>query len=766
MKLPPIPFVVLDTETTGFVPRVHRIIEFASIGIRDGKIAATFEQLFSTGGEVPPQVEVLTRIKSKDLAGKPTFGEMRAELEKHLPEGSVLVGQNLSFDLSMLKGEGMDLSGRPWIDTSLLASLVFPELKSYSLGYMSTALALNHEPAHRAMGDVRATLELLGKIWERLLELPPDLATTAKGYLCRSTPGYRMLFEALEATGKSAPAWMRSLKGKTASDSPASPVSFVTPPPGVVALHEESLHPASLQVILDAADKDKNTHWIAVKNLESAVRKIRLPEDVRVIHPPLLILDPVAVERLRAQESFSAEEALLITKIDWFRPRLRAEIAVHGGERDVWNGKLACTETSEAYTGQFTAKASSFVLDHRQLLAFLADPAHAAHGALSGDAHIVIDDASMLEDTATKAYGHFCAIDELQAASQGHALLTKLADLTALWAEQTRGTEDTHLLTPADLSRSETKSMREQLDSFILDTTLPERTLHLLRELRCLLEMKTFAGEVRWIEIKPNRSIHLHGAPERVDALLRTSLYDRFPTTLIVPDGSNDFLPEVLPSTQKTMHADPLPLPPETVAVTFREDAKIPDILRNPPSGRTVVLASSKRLIEQLFVQCTEELEAKGVTMICQGLSGGQGRMEAEFLAATTPVLWLLTPWMYEGIELLEGGIDHLILETVPFDHPGYPVLARRKNHYKNSFEEYCLPRVEHRLFRLLRTFCRHRNPGGDMTILDQRLRDRGYGPRIRSYVETIARGEKQPSQAPAKTVVKTKKSSGQQTLF
>jgi len=58
-----------------------------------------------------------------------------------------------------------------------------------------------------------------------------------------------------------------------------------------------------------------------------------------------------------------------------------------------------------------------------------------------------------------------------------------------------------------------------------------------------------------------------------------------------------------------------------------------------------------------------------------------------------------------------EGTVDRLIIDTLPFDHPNHPIASRRKEHYNNGFEDYLLPRVQHRLFRLLRKFCRHRKP-------------------------------------------------------
>jgi DNA polymerase III epsilon subunit-like protein len=56
----------------------------------------------------------------------------------------------------------------------MLAPIVFPELKSYSLGFVSDALKLPHEPKHRALGDVRATAMLLAACFERFTMLPAE----------------------------------------------------------------------------------------------------------------------------------------------------------------------------------------------------------------------------------------------------------------------------------------------------------------------------------------------------------------------------------------------------------------------------------------------------------------------------------------------------------------------------------------------------------------------------------------------------------------
>ncbi len=127
------------------------------------------------------------------------------------------------------------------------------------------------------------------------------------------------------------------------------------------------------------------------------------------------------------------------------------------------------------------------------------------------------------------------------------------------------------------------------------------------------------------------------------------------------------------------------------------------------------------------------------MTLICQGLAGGQGRMQSEFLAAPAPTVWLLTPWMFEGIELPPGSVDHLLIKSLPFDHPANPVLSRRSGRYADGFKEYAVPRLLHRLFRVLRTYARFAKPEGDVRLMDERLFSKAYGKRVREYLSRFA---------------------------
>ena len=768
MRLPPLPLVVLDTETTGFVPRTHRVIEFASAEVRDGELVREFDQLFACD-DVPPHVEVLTRIFTEDLQGKPAFASKRDEVLAHIPDDALIVGQNVLFDIGMLKGENVDLTERPWIDTSMLASLVFPELQSYSLGYLSQVLNLNHNPPHRALGDVRATLELLSKCWERMCLLPTEMLDDAKTIMAKSSPGYQQLFAALPAaTAKTRPEWLRVRQNDDVAASSAT-LTIKAPKNDTVELREEPLDPTHLHALLRGALHDTTvTHWIAVKNLRTILR--RLPHDLRLaidkdmlrpLYAPSFLLDSAAADRLLAQDTLTADEATLALKLAWYTPSRRDELPMHGGEEAVWNGKLACTEASDAYAAQFRNLPGVVMLDHRELLRFLELPEHPARASMDEKIHIIIDDASMLEDTATKAFGWYCQLENLRAAAEGNKLLTQFTDILQLWIEKIRQEQDIRYLTESDIKTPDARGLREQLDE-VLKQEWPQRTRDELLCVSRVLDPMNLADRITWIELKPNGSQMIQSVPERIGRHMTQTLYGKYPVSLLIPGGCAEKLPEILPDSIATasvpLAADALQMFVNALPLSLQTEPTLDAVLHAPPEGKTIILLPGKGMIEDLYVKHTQALEERGITMICQGLNGGLGRMQAEFLSAQGTVLWLLTPWMFEGVELPPESVNHLLIKTLPFDHPSHPVFSRRAARYGNAFGEYSLPRLLHRLFRVLRTFARFRTKTGDVRAMDDRLYSKSYGKDVCAYLKNFSNTAVLESATPPKTEAPKKK--------
>ncbi|MDD3896847.1 MAG: exonuclease domain-containing protein [Candidatus Peribacteraceae bacterium] len=751
MKLPSLPFVVLDTETTGFIPKVNRVIEFAAVRYDGEKIGTPYEQLFSIPGSIPAQVSTLTHINDADLEGHPPFEEKLQEIAAAIGEDTLIVGQNVGFDIRMLKGEGIDLTQRPWIDTSMLASLVFPELKSYSLGYVSRVLGLNHEPVHRALGDVHATLELLSRCWERFVSLPAALREPLDAVMAKAPQAYRTLFGALPPPSRTAesPPWLtaevrRHLHGEGLTGFPLE-----APARGTVQLVEEPFTPGFLsQILLDAIGK-KHSSAIAVKNLHSTLQSLSIPNGVRVLHPPSAMLDARAVAAFASQGTYTADEATLAVKLAWYEPQIRSQAPLHGEEQSIWNGKLACTTESADYREQFGTQHGVFLLDHRQLLSALAEPKHPGYALLTSVTHAVVDDASMLEDTATKAYGHYCSLNDMRAAAEGNAALTKFTDLLQIWVEKTRQFHDVHYIVPADLSTPEAGGLRSQLQEILEKTAVTNGSpIHAqLASLLAILQAEHLPGRICWIEQRQDGSQFVQSVPEHIPPLLKEHLYDRCSTTLLVPPDSADSLAELLPIGSKTVRISaPAADPP--LEISCAAGRTIASIFASPPEGKTVLLMGSRGKIENVFIRYARAMEELGVTLICQNLSGGMGRMQAEFAATTGTTIWVLTPWSFEGVEVPLGGIDHLIIETLPFDHPSHTVLSKRAEHYRDPFNEYTLARLKHRLHRLLRTFCCYRSPVGDILFLDERLEKKEYGRSIWRYLQRLAGTAETPTQS------------------
>jgi DNA polymerase III epsilon subunit-like protein len=732
----PFPLLILDTETTGFVPKIHRVMEFACIktnqsGSTDPRDQEIFETLLSIPPdfEIPSAIQILTQIKPEDLIGKPTFQDVLPTLQAMLTPETVIVGQNVQFDLKMLRGEGWDLIDHPWIDTSMLASIVYPELESYSLGYMSTVLGLNHTPKHRALGDVRATAELLGKCVERLEMLPEDDLKILQDIAERGPESYRRLFAALQSSKKKTrPEWLEGARVRHRRGADKQSIGLDPAGDEDVRLIAEPLDPQFVPSLIASA---KGNTWIAVKNIEAILRRVEIPETVTVLHPPELLLSKTALKKFLAQETFTADEMTLLMKIALYEPRVRSDIPVHGEEYQIWTGKVAASADSPEMTELLArAKDGVSLLSHQHLLTMSREPEF----SIPEDTALFVDDASMLEDTATNALGWACSVPPIRAAATGDILLTQCVDIIELWAEQARAGLDLKYLTVTDLESKSTTELKSTLTD-VLAGGVPAAIRSPLEQLLLILDPENLSGRITWIESFADSSKHIKSVPEDVAALLKDLLYSRFKTTLFVPPGDEHDFRSILPLQSKAIFGQLSASKPD-ISLKMPVGVMLGQALE--PKGKTILLVSSKRTIEDVYVRHGPRLEALGATMICQGYGGGLGRMQAEFAAASSPAFLVLTPWMYEGINLPPESVDRLILQTLPFDHPSHAVVSRRGARYQDGFNDYTIPRLKHRLFRLVRNFLRHSVKGAAIEVLDDRLRTKEYGKRVAKYLEGL----------------------------
>ena len=167
-------FAVVDVEATGRSPWRHRVVEVAVVLLDDRlRTEAEFATLLDPLGPVGPTH--VHRITQADVAGAPRFREVAPHL-LDLLAGRVLVGHHVTCDRAFLDREfariGVAWPAVPMLCTMRLARAHLPAAGGFGLTACVDAAGLGWYPAHTALGDARATADLL-RHCIRTLSCPP-----------------------------------------------------------------------------------------------------------------------------------------------------------------------------------------------------------------------------------------------------------------------------------------------------------------------------------------------------------------------------------------------------------------------------------------------------------------------------------------------------------------------------------------------------------------------------------------------------------------
>jgi DNA polymerase III epsilon subunit-like protein len=738
MQLPPLNFTVLDTETTGFIPKVNRVIEFASMQYNAGELVTEYETLIGIDGSIPKEVQTITRITDEAIAGKPSFDQVRAAIIESIGQNTIIVGQNIQFDIRMLKGEGIDLSDRIQLDTSMLASLVFPELESYSLPYMSEVLKLDHTPVHRALGDVRATMQLLSKCWERLQQITIEQYEQLEQMCSRSTGAYAALLAVLpKPMSVQKPQWWQIPGSQTYDFTENSRMNISTS--SGLTLIEEPLDPSFIQTVVVQAIASGVPHCVAVKNTNITMKQLQAIDGVQYIEPPAHMAEPKQVAQFLAQAQYTDDEALLATKLLWYAPMYKDQIPLHGNEKDLWYSTLACTDESPLYIDQFTSPAPVKLLNHWQLLRSI-DASRGDTTLLNvlSDHVLVFDNATLLEDTATSAFGYMADCHKIRAASASYPVLANAIDAVQIWIERVRGGQDVWYLSPDQLSQTDVTKLRLQFVECLEDADVQNNSSvrRMVEELIFILSPAGKHDYIVYIEMGQDDRQVLHAVPRDVAHTLQRIVYDRFTVRVLVPPHSTEGLTPIIPT---TCEYTTVPTTTSTAITLSVIDTMSADtLLKDPPAGKTIILAAGRKRIEDIFTQYTESLEQQGVRLFCQGFGGGTSRLQAEFTACAEPGILVLSGFLYETIDLPPNTASTLLIESLPFDHPNHAIVSKRSEAYDNAFMDYSLPRMEYRMYRIMRTFASMCTAGAEVYITDARLTTKKYGEHTQAFLQRL----------------------------
>ena len=191
------PLVVLDTETTGFQPSIHAIVELSAIKFEyPFAPVAAFSTLINPEKRIPADASEVNGITNAMVKDSPVFSEIAPAFSDFM-RGCNICGHNLLFDLRFLFASGLELpSGVKYYDTLDLArkTLVKEGSKDYNhhtgqyeeneewdvtdhkLETLCEYYGIHRSTQHRALSDAYATAQ----VFKHLLADKADLTFPEK----------------------------------------------------------------------------------------------------------------------------------------------------------------------------------------------------------------------------------------------------------------------------------------------------------------------------------------------------------------------------------------------------------------------------------------------------------------------------------------------------------------------------------------------------------------------------------------------------------
>ena len=143
--------------------------------------------------------------------------------------------------------------------------------------------------------------------------------------------------------------------------------------------------------------------------------------------------------------------------------------------------------------------------------------------------------------------------------------------------------------------------------------------------------------------------------------------------------------------------------------------------------GRTMALFTSHASLQATASAIRGDLQARGITVLAQGIDGPPPQLMRRFLDDPRSVL-LGTASFWEGVDLAGESLKALLVARLPFSVPTEPVFAARSDLYEEPFNQYAVPQAVLRLRQGFGRLIRTKTDRGVAVILDRRITSRAYG--------------------------------------
>lgn len=158
-------FVVFDLETTGTDITKDRAVEIGAVKIEGGRITESFQTLIDPEMPIPKGASDVNGIVDEMVKNQPKFKDIVGDFYKFTRK-STLVAHNAPFDMGILTRQAVKERydfDNPHADTLIMARQSL-NLGRFNLAYVSKALNVPLEGAHRSLNDAVATARVFIKL--------------------------------------------------------------------------------------------------------------------------------------------------------------------------------------------------------------------------------------------------------------------------------------------------------------------------------------------------------------------------------------------------------------------------------------------------------------------------------------------------------------------------------------------------------------------------------------------------------------------------
>ncbi len=138
--------------------------------------------------------------------------------------------------------------------------------------------------------------------------------------------------------------------------------------------------------------------------------------------------------------------------------------------------------------------------------------------------------------------------------------------------------------------------------------------------------------------------------------------------------------------------------------------------------GKTLVLCTAFASIQAIFTNLKHTLATHSIHLLAQSVSGSKQKQMDFFMHHPENSILVGTDTFWEGIDIPWEDLQYLVVHKIPFSVPSDPIFQARGKLFKNSFEDYAIPKSILKLKQGFWRLIRSKKDTGIIVFLDDRI--------------------------------------------